>query len=413
MSTEKQLTRRHLLALLPAAAATLGIPSEADAQHGLFSRRRRQKPVPDQKFMVFLGSVTGKPGEGIYLAQFDAKTGQLTQPALAAATHNPSFLAVARIGGKHLLYAANEGSDEQTSSASSFLIDPASFALKPLGKAPCGVGPCYISLDATGTAAFTANYMGSSVTSYRVQPDGTLSNPVEQLDFREPKFGHRGPNTVRQDAPHPHCATLSPDNRFLIVCDLGNDDIVTMYVQPGTAQLGAPQLNRTHTPGSGPRHLVFHQNGRWAYVIDELASRIDQYLWNATHASGGTEPEALLTYAGNSVPTLDAGYHGTNTAAEIAFSPDGSFLYASNRGENSLVVFRVDPLTGAPAFVQRLSCGGRIPRQFALSPDGGWLLCGNQESAGVTIFKRDAASGQLSGPVQTVALEMPEMILFA
>ena len=407
------MTRRHVLALLPAAAALFGTASEADAQHGFFSRRRKQKPIPDQKFMVYLGSVTGKPGEGIYLAQFDAKTGQLTQPALAAATHNPSYLAAARIGGKHLLYAANEGADEETSAASTFLLDPKSGALKPLGKAPCGVGPCYIAVDATGTAAFTANYMGSSVTSFRVQPDGTLSNPVEQLDFRQPRFGHHGPNTGRQDAPHPHCATLSPDNRFLVVCDLGNDDIVTMYVKPGTAQLGAPQLNRVHTPGSGPRHLVFHQNGRWVYVIDELSSRIDHYLWNATHASASTGPEALLTYAGNSVSTVDDGYHGSNTAAEIAFSLDGQFLYASNRGENSLVVFRVDPASGAPSVVQRLSCGGRVPRQFMLSPDGGWLVCGNQESGTVTVFKRDAGSGQLSGPVQTIALEMPEMILFA
>jgi 6-phosphogluconolactonase len=270
-----------------------------------------------------------------------------------------------------------------------------------------------VSVDATGHNAFCANYAGSSIASFRMHPDGSLSEPVAKINFKQPAFGHHGPNAARQDAPHPHSATISPDNRFLVVNDLGNDSIDTFFIHADTAELGPPQLNPSRVPGTGPRHIAFHPNQRWAYGIDELANRIDHFLWNTTHTQGSTDPVALLTNAGNAVSTLDPGFHGPNTAAEIALSPDGDYMICSNRGENSLVVFHIDEVTGAPAFVQRISCGGKTPRQFTLDPTGRWLLCGNQDSNTITVFSRDEGTGRLTGPTQTVAVDMPQMVLFA
>jgi 6-phosphogluconolactonase len=362
--------------------------------------------------LVYIGTDTiNSPSKGIYLARFNPSTGQLSSPTLAAETVRPSFLASAHVGKRQILYAANEGQNEATSGISSFLIDPATGALSPLNKVSAGgAGPCYVSVNATGSAAFCADYAGSAVASFQIKTDGSLSDPVSRLDFRQPAFGHHGPNTARQDASHPHSATVSPDNRFLVVNDLGNDDIVTLYINPETAKLGPPQLNPCRVPGSGPRHIAFHPNQRWAYGINELSSTIQQYLWNTTHAAS---PVALLTEAGPTLSTLDPSFHGPNTAAEIALSPEGDYLICSNRGENSLVVFHIEPVTGAPAFVQRVSCGGKTPRQFTLDPTGRWLLCGNQDSGTVTVFSRNEATGHLTGPVQTLPVEMPQMILFA
>ena len=400
-----------MFALLPPAAVLARFPLLAQSR--LFSRKPKVKPASPLPF-VYLGTDTDKAGaKGIYLSRFNPATGQLSPPMLVAQTLRPSFLATTLIGKSRFLYAANEGSTEQTSAVTTFLVDPANGALRQVGVVPAGgASPCYISVDGTGSAAFVANYTGSSVSSFKVNADGTLSQPVNRIDFRQKLFGDHGPNAARQDAPHPHSATISPDNRFLIVNDLGNDDIVTFPIHPQTGSLGAPHVNDSRVDGSGPRHIAFHPNQRWVYGVDELSSKIEHYLWNATHAAGSMEPVALLTSAGGSVSTLDSGYRGANTAAEIVVTPDGNYVIVSNRGENSLVVFHLDPLTGALGFLQRISCGGAKPRQFTLDSSGRWLVCGNEDSASVTVFARDEHTGYLSGPVQTLALQSPLMALF-
>jgi 6-phosphogluconolactonase len=405
------MNRRKFLSSLSVLLAL----SQARGLAQLKSLFKKRKPAAPALPLVYIGSVPADPkAQAIYVARFNPATGQLSPLSLAAETARPSFLASAKLGKRQLLYAANEGDGEADSGVSAYTIDPATGALTFLNKATGGgSGPCYVSVDATSSAVFTANYGGRSVTTYQVKPDGSLTPPVEKLDFQKAEFGHHGPNAARQDASHPHSATISPDNRFLVVNDLGNDGIVTFFIHPETAKLGPPQLNPNRVPGSGPRHVAFHPNGRWVYGIDELASRVDQYLWNTTHGLNGGEPVAMLTNAGNSVSTVDEGFHGENTGAEIAVSPDGQYILCSNRGENSLVVFRLDPVTGAPSFVQRIGCGGKTPRQFTLDATGRWVLCGNQNSATITVFTRNEATGMLSGPVQTVAVDVPQMILFA
>jgi 6-phosphogluconolactonase len=375
---------------------------------------RKKKPLPPGPALVYFGTDTTKGvSKGIYQARFDTIRGQLTVPVLVATTLRPSYLAVSPPGssGRHL-YAVNAVNDP-AATVTSFAVDPSSGGLRQLGQVSSGGnGPAYVSIDDTGHAAFVANYYGSSVTSYRVQSDGTLSQPVDRIDFTDPhQFGALGSNTIRQDVPHPHCATISPDNRFLLVCDLGTDHISIFLIDPDTGHLSHHSLFATNRAGSGPRHLVFHPNGRWVYCINEIDSTISQFLWTATRFSD--TPQGMLTNTIQTVKTIAAEFsEGKNTAAEVAVSPDGNFLYASNRGEDSLVVFAIRPKDGQLNLIQRIPCGGRTPRHFTLDPTSKWLLCGNQDSATVTVFRRDSATGKLAGPVQTVSLDSPLMTLF-
>ena len=409
------VTRRRFLLTLPAVAALprLAIhPAELDAQTPLPFHRKPVPPPPPR--LVYFGTDTTKGvSKGIYLAHFDVTTGHLTAPTLAAATARPSYLALSVTVPTHPhLYAVNAVGDA-TATVTSYQLDPASGALKEINHVTsAGAGPCYISLDATGHTAYVANYVGSTLATYHVQPDGSLSQPVVRLDYKDPKFGKRGPIAARQDIPHPYSTHLSPDNRFLLVNDLGSDEISIFAIDPYKSTLSAPTLFTNERPGSGPRHIAFHRNGRWVYSINELDSTIDHFLWTAN--SSHTDPQGLLVNTGHVVKTIaDSFPVAKNTAAEVQISPDGNFLYASNRGEDSLVVFSIGPDDGKLTFLQRISCGGKTPRHFTLDPSGRWILCGNQDSATVTVFRRDGGSGHLTGPTQTVALDSVMFTLFA
>ncbi len=397
-------TRRRFLFSLPAFAAS------AHAQTGLHLPFRKKKPVPPPPpLTVYIGTDTTKGvSKGIYQSHFDTTTGQLTAPVLAAPTLRPSFLAITPVGqGHRCLYAVNAINDS-AATATTFVIDPKTGGLKQTGQVSSGgAGPAYISVDATGHSAFVANYFGGTVVSYRIQPDGTLSQPVDRIDFKDhQRFGALGPNSARQDTPHPHSATISPDNRYLLVCDLGTDHINIFAIHPDTGQLSDPRPFTNDHPGSGPRHVAFHPNGRWVYGINEIDSTLDHYLWTATRFSD--TPQGLLVNTNTPVKTIAPDFPGDkNTAAELAITADGLFLYASNRGEDSLVVFSIRPKDGKLDLVQRISCGGKTPRHFCLDPTMQWLLCGNQDSATLAVFRRDAATGKLTGPTQTVSIDSP------
>jgi len=408
--------RRFLLSLSAFAAAPQLLAPAGEAQVASFTQRLRRKAVPPTPNFVYFGTDT-LPGvsTGIYVSRFDPATGKLTPPILAAATPRPSFLALSPANGtsKRFLYAVN-AINAPTATISSFLVDPATGALKPLNQVTsAGPGPAYVSVDTSGRTVFVADYWGSAVATYSIGLDGSLSQPVIRIDYKDPKFGKRGPNPARQEIPHPHATTLSPDNRFLLVNDLGSDAISVFSFNPATAHLSQPALFATR-PGAGPRHLAFHPNGRWIYSINELDSTIDHFLWTTT--SSKISPQGLLVTAGAPIKTIDPSFPAAkNTAAEVAVSPDGRFLYASNRGEDTLVAFTIAPETGALTLLQRIACGGKTPRQFALAPDSDahWLICGNEDSATVTTFRRDGGTGKLSGPIQTIPLDSPMIALFA
>jgi 6-phosphogluconolactonase len=401
-------TRRRFLIIFPAFTAS------AQAQTGWHPFRRKRPVPPPPSLTVFIGTDTTKGvSKGIYQAHFNTTHGQLTTPTLAATTARPSFLAITPIGlGQRSLYAVNAINDP-AATVTSFSIDPKTGALNQTGQVSSGgAGPAYISVDATGHSAFVANYPGASIASYRLQPDGTLTQPIDRIDFRDhEKFGTLGPNPVRQNQPHPHCTTLSPDNRFLLVCDLGTDHITVFLVHPETAELTDPKTFTNARPGSGPRHVAFHPNGRWLYGINEIDSTLDHYLWTATRFAD--TPQGLLVNTNTAIKTIASSFPADkNTAAELAISPDGLFLYASNRGEDSLVVFSIRPKDGKLTLLQRISCGGKTPRHFTLDPTAQWVICGNEDSATITIFRRDSATGKLTGPTQTVPLDSPLYTLF-
>ena len=397
-------TRRGFLVSLGALAAA------GSRAFALPFRRPKLTALPT--YRVYFGTDTSKGvAKGIYRATFNAKTGELTQLGLVMEAEQPSFLALGPVAARPTLYAVNESGNAVVT----FRIEAQTGDLQRIGQVSSGTaGPCYVSIDATGHAAFTANYAGGGVSSYRVQADGTLSAPVDQVNYKDAaRYGVDGPMSARQNGPHPHCATISPDNRFLVVCDLGHDRISIFEIdgEPGKLDIDEPHLFSNNRPGSGPRHVVFHPNQRWVYAINELDSTIDHYLWTATHASNA---QALLTLAGPPVKTIAAETPGDkSTAAEVAISPNGQFLYASNRGEDSLVVFTIDPMTGTLTLLQRIACGGKMPRHFTLDPTGNWLLCGNQDSGGVTVFRRDGGSGRLTGPVGSLPVPGPMFTLFA
>ena len=399
------LTRRRFLITFPAAAA-----SAAHAQS--FGGRFRRKPVPALPSFIYFGTDTGKGvAHGIYVARFDAATGHIGTPQLAATTERPSFLALSQpIGGVRRLYAVNDLAND-SATISSFAMNQATGALTHINHVSAGgAGPCYLSLDAAGQTAFIADSIGSAVTTYHVEPNGGLSGPVTRIDFKDAHFGRHGPNSAHQEAPRPSSAQLSPDNRFLLVSDLSSDAISIFPVEPG-ARLGAPVLYPVERAGAGPRHLAFHPNGRWVYSLNELDSTIQRFLWTTT--SSRTAPQALLVNTGEAVKLAAADSSRGSAAAELAISTDGNFLYASERGnENSIVVFSIDD-QGPLTFLERIPTGGRTPRHFSLDPSGRWLACGNQDSGTVTVFRRDGGSGKLIGPVQSIALDSVLFLLFA
>jgi 6-phosphogluconolactonase len=408
------VTRRRFLVLLPAGVAS------AQTIHSPF---KKKVPPPPAPLHVFIGADTSKGvSKGIYHATFD-QAGKLSVPVLAAETLRPSYLALSPLRGGYThrsLYAVNAVADP-SATVTTFDLDPKTGVLTQKARVTsAGAGPCYISVDSTGHAAFVANYVGGTIASFKIQADGTLSDPVDTLNYKDPKFGHDGPFPGRQDTTHPHSVYLSPDDRFLIVNDLGNDALSVFLIDPMTAQLSpATPLLTTMRPGSGPRHIAFHPNGRWIYSINELDSTIDHLLWTTTHShphpQGQTppSPQGLLINTNTPVKTIAADFPAAkNTAAELAISPDGNFLYASNRGEDTLVAFSIGE-KGDLYEIQRTPCGGKTPRHFTLDPTSQWILCGNQDSASITTFRRDQGTGKLTGPIQTVPVDSPMFTLFA
>jgi 6-phosphogluconolactonase len=399
------ITRRRFLLLFPAYSAS--------AQY-FTSPFRRKKPVPPGPVRVFIGTDTAKGvSKGIYHSTFNAANGQLSVPILAAETRRPSYLALSPPrGGRLSLYAVNAVPDA-SATVTTFDLDSRTGTLTEKGKVmSAGAGPAYVSVDSTGHSAFVANYVGGTIASYLIQPDGTLSQPVDTFNYNDPKFGHHGPVAGRQNGPHPHSVFVSPDDRFLIVNDLGNDALSVFQIDPTTAKLtpATPLLTGVR-PGSGPRHIAFHPNGRWIYLINELDSTLDHLLWTTTHSI--THPQGLLVNTNTTVKTIAPDFPGDkNTASEVMISPDGNFLYASNRGEDTLVVFSIGD-GGALKEIQRIPCGGKTPRHFTFDLTFNWILCGNQDSASITVFRRDQGNGKLAGPVETVPVDSPLFTLFA
>ena len=342
-------------------------------------------------------------GAGIYRAAWNAATGVLGAPELAVATMRPTYFAMHP--KRPVLYAANEA-ETGDGSVSSFRVEARGGALEAIGKVSAlGAGTCYVALDQDGKSAFAANYGGGSVAAFGVKSDGSLAagSSFECKDNLD--CGVTGPMAARQDAAHMHCTVVSPDNRYVLACNLGEDAIEVFPMTPGAISsevLGAPTRFAARS-GSGPRHVAFHPNGRWLYCIHELDCTIDVFEWG-----GGRKGGELTLMGGSTVSTLgpNAPADG-NTACEIVVSHDGRFVYANTRGENSLTVYKVNAKTGMLTEQQRVQTGGSVTRLIAFDPSRQWLLCLNQGSSTVTVFAHEAKTGRLSEKPKTFAAESP------
>jgi 6-phosphogluconolactonase len=328
---------------------------------------------------IGMGSPRFGEKEGIYRATLNADTGDITPPVLAAEIKSPEFLAV-RPDGKRL-YAVCQLSNRQPGVAS-FSISDGGATLRPLNTEPIGDGgACFVATDHTGRCLFTAQYGNGSVASFPLGDDGRVMKRGALV-----KHSGSGPNKSRQEAPHPHSAFVDPTNRFVMVPDLGTDQIVIYKFDPGTGELQAHGHGKTPA-GAGPRHMKFHPNGRFAYVVNELTLSVTAFDYDAQKGTL-TALQTISTLPDNQREVM-------SSCSEIRIHPSGKFLYAANRGHDSIAAFAIDQDTGRLTSIDREAIRGSHPRNFNVDPTGKWLLVAGRDSNTVSVFKIGDPTGGL------------------
>lgn len=391
MRPPRAATFATVLAAFTAACATPGPAAGAAASPA---------PAP-RTTTVFFGTYTNDgASQGIYRATLDLATGALTPAALAATARNPSFLALAP--GGRFLYAVGEYGDpakDEPGSVSAYAIDEAGELTLLNQVSSRGAWPCHVSLTPSGRHALVANYGSGSVAAFPVAEDGRL---VDRPGVA--RHAGSGPNRERQEAPHAHSIFADATGRRVYAADLGIDRVVIYTLDEASGALAAgPAEPGRVAPGAGPRHLAFHPSGRWAFVNNELTSTATSF---AVDAASGALTEV------QTVTTLPAEFSGRNSTAQILTSPDGRWVYVSNRGHDSIAIFAVDAASGRLTPVGIEPTGGRTPRNFNIEPGGRLLLAANQRSNNVVVFRIDAATGRLAATGATIDVPQPVSVVF-
>jgi 6-phosphogluconolactonase len=355
-------------------------------------------PSEPTTLQVYLGTYTGQGSEGIYLSELDLATGKLTKPKLAAKTPNPSFLALHP--SKPLLYAVNEMPavpGKAGPSATAFSIHPQTGLLTKLHvQSSGGNGPCYISIDQSGRCALIANYVTGNLICFRFKENGAFEDIFSMMQLAGSSV-----NAKRQEGPHAHCIQVDPANQFVLATDLGTDRLLIYRLDPEQGKMvpASPPVV-AFPPGSGPRHLAFHPNGRFVYINHELNSTVSACAYNA----GSVKPLQTLS-------TLPPTFKGNNTTAEIQVHPNGKFLYVSNRGHESIAQYDIveNGTLTAKSFAPTL---GKTPRNFCIDPTGTFLLAANQGSNSVVVFRINQTTGELEPTGSKVTVSQPVCVLF-
>ena len=350
----------------------------------------------NQEYHLLIGtySSAGKPN-GIHVYRFNTGSGEFKMAQPVTELSNASYLAISQ--DRKNVYAVSEGGGG--GSIHSFAFDPVSGALRFMNSTP-SQGPCYVSVDQSKKVVFSGNYGGGNVLSIHLKSDGSFADDDAQI------VQHKGSSVVkeRQEKPHVHSVVLSLDDRYLLVPDLGTDKVYQYRIHATQKEILLPSNTPflAVKPGGGPRHLTFHPNGKYAYLVLEL----DGSVMALNYRDGKLEAKQTI-----SMVTPD--FKGRVSGADIHVSPDGKFLYASNRGDaNEIAIYSIDK-QGSLSMVGRQSVLGKTPRNFAIDPTGNFLLAANQATNEVIIFKRDKKTGLLTPTGKKIEVEKPVCLKFA
>jgi len=351
--------------------------------------------------LVYIGTYTNGTSEGIMALRLDTETGKMEPVGTMAKLPNPSYLAISK--DRKFLYAVLETGtykDVPGGGVAAFSIDGSTGELSPLNDLPTtGKSPCHLSMDEDNRFLFTANYTDGTVSAFSIKPDGSLGSLIVKLVHEG-----SGPNPQRQKTPHAHFVMLTPDEKHLCAVDLGIDKIMVYDFDKNTGTLTHnPDLTVSVKPGSGPRHMVFHPSGRFAYLVTEMGAEV--LVMDYDPASSRFTQKQYIS-------TLPEGYEGFKSGAAIRISPDGKFLYASNRGHDSIAIFKIDQATGELTLVSHSSTYGQMPRDFALDPTGKFLIAANQNSDNVVSFSVNPETGELS-KIDELNISIPVCVKFA
>jgi 6-phosphogluconolactonase len=361
---------------------------------------RRVSGAQGGELLLYVGTYTAGNSEGIYLYRLNLASGELKHVANTRGVVNPSFLALAP--SRRYLYAVNEVGEfagKKSGAVSAFAVDQRTGELRLLNQqASLGADPCYVDVAAGGRFVLIANYTGGNVTVFPVQRDGSLGAATDMKQARGSSV-----NRERQEGPHAHYIALDPTNRFAYSCDLGTDKIMVFGFDARNGKLlpGEPPSVQVE-PGAGPRHLAFHPSGKYVFVVNELHSTVTAFARDP--AKGSLKELQTLT-------TLPKDFTGTSWSADIHLSPDGRFVYSSNRGHDSIAIFALDA-RGGLATVGQESTRGMIPRNFAIDPMGTFLLVANQKSDNIVVFRRDRDTGRLRFTGQVAEVPSPVCLKF-
>jgi 6-phosphogluconolactonase len=354
--------------------------------------------LASSKPLVFVSAFASGEKGGIHAFGFDSEKGTLEPLKRSTGAQNPFFIAVSP--DKKFLYSidAEKFGAPDDEYVAAFAIEDRSGSLRLLNRQSAkGTASCFLDVDPTGKSVLVANYSSGAVAALPVKPDGALG---EAASF----FQHSGSggDPARQKGPNAHCFVVSPDGKHALACDLGIDKVMIYALEAKTAKLSPnpSQASATLAPGSGPRHLSFHPNGRLVYVINELANTITVFDWNPA--------EATLKER-QTISTLPQDFTGKSYTADLKITPDGKFLYGTNRGHDSLVSYRISA-DGTLTLLGIQPSGGKGPQNLLVTPDGRWLLCANMPGNNVVVFKVDAASGAITPHLTPVEVPMASCI---
>jgi 6-phosphogluconolactonase len=353
------------------------------------------------KYIVYVGTYQERGSKGIYAYRFDSKSGRLSELGLQAEASNPAYLRLAP--EQHVLYSVNEidnYQEQQSGAISAYRTDAKTAALTLLNQvSSVGAGPCYLSLDKTGKFLLTANYGGGSVTAIELLPDGKLGKATASVQ-------HYGSSVHpdRQKGPHAHFIETTFDNRFAIVADLGLDQLLVYKFDSSKGSLipAATPFAKLQS-GAGPRYFAFHPNHRYLYLVNEITSSVTVFSYNA---ETGTLQEK------QTISTLPKDFKGHSDASEIHMDTSGRFVYVSNRGPDTIAIFRINPTNGTLEMMETVASGGKRPRCFAIDPSGKFLLAANQDSDNIVTFRIDPKSGRLSKVGETGGVISPVSLAF-